>query len=278
MHPTIAYIRRALQGICSDSEALSIAKLLLTQHFGFTQLELYGGKDRNLSVNEQKEMDNILRRLQNNEPVQYVLGRETFCDLTFEVNPNVLISRPETQELVEWIVKENLTSGLRILDIGTGSGCIAISLAKKLKSANVTAWDISESALQVARRNAELNGVNVCFKQIDVLSLLDKTDRFDMIVSNPPYVTNAEKQSMERNVLDWEPEIALFVSDDDPFLFYKRIADVGIDVLSTNGKLYFEINQHFGKEIKNILENKGYHQVELRKDMFGNDRMIKALI
>ena len=278
MHPAIAYIRQALQGICPDSEALSIAKLLLTQHFGFTQLELYGGKDKHLSENEQKELDIILRRLQNNEPIQYVLGKETFCGLTFEVNPNVLIPRPETQELVEWIVKENSTSGLRVLDIGTGSGCVAVSLAKKLKRADVTAWDISESALQVARRNAELNEVDVCLKQVNVLNLLDQTDRFDMIVSNPPYVTNTEKQSMERNVLDWEPEIALFVSDDDPFLFYERIADIGMDILRTNGKLYFEINQHFGKEIKNILENKGYHQVELRKDMFGNDRMIKALI
>ena len=267
-----------MQGICPDSEALSIAKLLLTQHFGFTQLELYGGKDKHLSENEQKELDIILRRLQNNEPIQYVLGKETFCGLTFEVNPNVLIPRPETQELVEWIVKENSTSGLRVLDIGTGSGCVAVSLAKKLKRADVTAWDISESALQVARRNAELNEVDVCLKQVNVLNLLDQTDRFDMIVSNPPYVTNTEKQSMERNVLDWEPEIALFVSDDDPFLFYERIADIGMDILRTNGKLYFEINQHFGKEIKNILENKGYHQVELRKDMFGNDRMIKALI
>lgn len=278
MHPTIAYIRQALQGVYSNSEALSIAKLLLIQYFGFTQLELYGGKDKNLSANELKEMNNILRRLQNNEPIQYVLGRETFCSLVFEVSPNVLIPRPETQELVEWIVKENSASHLKVLDIGTGSGCIAVSLAKQLEKAKVTAWDISELALQVASRNAELNEVSVSFEQIDVLNLFDKTDKFDVVVSNPPYVTNKERLSMERNVLDWEPEIALFVPDNDPFLFYKKIADIGIDVLNVNGELYFEINQHFGKEIKSILENKGYRQVELRKDMFGDDRMIKALI
>lgn len=278
MHPTIAYIRQALQGVYSNSEALAIAKLLLIQYFGFTQLEFYGGKDKYLSVNEQKELNNILRRLQNNEPIQYVLGKETFCGLTFEVDPNVLIPRPETQELVEWIVSENPDSRLKILDIGTGSGCIAISLAKQLKKANVTAWDISESALQVASRNAALNGVSVCFEQINVLNLFDKTDKFDIVVSNPPYVTNKEKQSMERNVLDWEPEIALFVPDDDPFLFYMKIADTCIDILNANRKLYFEINQHYGEEIKSILEEKGYRQVELRKDTFGNDRMIKALI
>lgn len=278
MHLTIAYIRQALQGVYSNSEALAIAKLLLIQYFGFTQLEFYGGKDKYLSVNEQKELNNILRRLQNNEPIQYVLGKETFCGLTFEVDPNVLIPRPETQELVEWIVSENPDSRLKILDIGTGSGCIAISLAKQLKKANVTAWDISESALQVASRNAALNGVSVCFEQINVLNLFDKTDKFDIVVSNPPYVTNKEKQLMERNVLDWEPEIALFVPDDDPFLFYMKIADTCIDILNADRKLYFEINQHYGEEIKNILEEKGYRQVELRKDTFGNDRMIKALI
>lgn len=278
MHPLVRQIREALHGVCSDAEALSLAKMLLVDVFGFSTLELYGGKDRSFSENEQTHLADIVRRLQNHEPVQYIIGKENFMGLVFEVDANVLIPRPETQELVQWILEDYQLDGCRrILDIGTGSGCIPISLAYFIKGAEVEAWDVSAGALKVARRNATRNQVKVTFKEQDVFAAVPSSSQYDVIVSNPPYITEKEKVDMENNVLDWEPSIALFVPDSDPLLFYRKIAELGLKMLVPEGALYFEINRAYGAMMKSMLSNMGYRHVELRKDMFGNDRMIKAM-
>lgn len=277
MNPIIHYIKQTLQGYYPDSEVVSLAKLLLTQVFGLSVLELYGGKDRSFSEKEQKQLDDILIRLQKNEPIQYIIGKETFYGLPFEVNENVLIPRPETEELVEWILQDNRRPGLRVLDIGTGSGCIPITLAKLLPEAHVVSWDVSEEALEVAGRNCRLNGVAVRLENKDVLQAVSTGEWFDIIVSNPPYITEKEKSAMESNVLDWEPSLALFVPNEAPLLFYRKIAELSLGMLCPGGQLYFEINRDFGLETVEMLEVLKYHHIELRKDLSGNDRMIKAI-
>ena len=277
MHPIVHEIRDALSGIYPPSEALSLAKMLLVEVFDFSTLELYGGKDKEISGKRRDVLDEMIRRLKKNEPIQYIIGVESFCGLTFEVNPSVLIPRPETQELVGWIAGDcEEKETCRILDIGTGSGCIPVSLAHRLPKAEVESWDISEDALQVARRNAERNGVEVLFRQKDVLKASPDEARYDVIVSNPPYIAEKEKVDMEANVLDWEPSIALFVPDEDPLLFYRTIAQLGCGILKEGGALYFEINRAYGQETIQMLEAMGYKDIELRKDSWGNDRMMKA--
>ena len=278
MHPLVRQIREALHGSYTDAEALSLAKMLLVEVFGFSTLELYGGKDRGFSEKEQEVLSDIVCRLQNHEPIQYIIGRETFMGLVFEVNENVLIPRPETQELVNWILEDRRADeGCKILDIGTGSGCIPISLAHFMSGAELEAWDISDGALDVARRNASQNEVKVLFRKQNVLEAVPSSSCYNVIVSNPPYITEQEKVDMEANVLDWEPSIALFVPDTDPLLFYRKIAELGLEMLVAGGALYFEINRAYGEMMKTMLEDMGYNNVELRKDMFGNDRMIKAI-
>ena len=277
MHPVLHEIRDALKGYYPDSEALALAKMLLVEVFGFSTLELYGGKDKEFSEKHRSVLTEMIRRLQKNEPIQYIIGIESFFGLTFEVNPNVLIPRPETQELVSWIIEDYQSDdSVRILDIGTGSGCIPISLGKQLSKAEVESWDISEGALEVASRNCERNGVKVLLRQKDVLKAVPEGDLYDVIVSNPPYITNKEKVEMESNVLDWEPSLALFVPDEDPLLFYRKIAQLGCDMLKEGGSLYFEINRAYGEETILMLKELGYAQIELKKDSWGNDRMIKA--
>lgn len=277
MHPIVNEIRDALRENYPDTEALALAKMLLVEVFGFSTLELYGGKDKEISGKHRDVLDEMIRRLKKNEPIQYIIGIETFGGLTFEVNQNVLIPRPETRELVEWIAEDCLLEDpCKILDIGTGSGCIAISLAKLLGQAEVEAWDVSERALQVARRNAERNQVDVLFRKMDVLGDVPEGMLYDVIVSNPPYIAEKEKPQMEHNVLDWEPSIALFVPDEDPLLFYRRIAQLGDSMLKKGGSLYYEINQAYGQETMGMLASMGYQSIELRKDAWGNDRMVKA--
>lgn len=277
MNTTIHYIKNALQGYYPDSEVISLAKLLLTQVFGISVIELYGGKDRSFSEKEQKQLDDILARLQKYEPIQYIIGTEEFYSLQLEVNENVLIPRPETQELVDWIIKDNLGRKGRVLDIGTGSGCIPITLAKFLSGMEVTSWDISKEALRVAERNCLLNEVKVILEHKDVLQVDSVEIQYDIIVSNPPYITEKEKKTMDHNVLDWEPSLALFVPDEDPMLFYRKIAKLGTSILKKQGQLFFEINQGYGGQTMKVLEDLGYSHIELKKDLFGNDRMIKAI-
>lgn len=224
----------------------------------------------------------ILTQLKLEIPIQYLLGKTSFYGLEFEVNTHVLIPRPETEELVEWIIQSAKhrvqSTSLNVLDIGTGSGCIAISLAKNLSPASVYAIDVSESALATAKNNAVLNQVEVIFIHQNILEAEDLRQHFDIIVSNPPYVRNLEKQEIKKNVLDNEPHLALFVEDDDALVFYKKIASIAKKNLSEDGQLFFEINQYLGKEMVSLLENMNFKNVELRKDIYGNDRMIRGTI
>lgn len=236
----------------------------------------------NFTINDETLaiLQSALNRLEQEEPIQYIIGETEFYGLPFFVDKNTLIPRPETEELVAWILSDidKKNAELSILDIGTGSGCIAISLAKNLPNAIITAIDFSESALKTAQKNAILNEVNINFKQQDILETKEFSKKYDIIVSNPPYVRELEKTEMQKNVLDNEPASALFVSNDNPLLFYKKIADLAQHHLNKNGVLYFEINQYLGEKMLAMLNQKKFSQNELRKDLFSNDRMTKSTI
>ena len=277
MHPVYTEIKQALSGFYPETESAAMARWILTDLFHFGTLDLYAGKDTDFPTDERARLNNILTRLKSYEPLQYIIGETRFSGLPFEVTPSVLIPRPETEELVSWIVEDHPDVPVRILDIGTGSGCIPVSLAHRLPLSTVHAWDVSPEALEVARRNAIRNGVTVHFQQVDALQESWPSLNIDVLVSNPPYITEKERTDMERNVLDWEPELALFVPDNDPLLFYRHIARIGLDLLSPSGTLYYEINRAYGAETVSLLQQLGYHSVELRKDLSGNDRMVKAV-
>ena len=243
-----------------------------------------------LSDDEVEKWNVILAQLQQEKPIQYITGEAWFYGLKFEVNENTLIPRPETEELVEWIIEsqksKEKSQKLEILDIGTGTGCIPISLKANLTQSNVFAIDVSEKALEVAKRNAELNKVEINFIQANILevedlsklpsSIVHHPSSYNIIVSNPPYVRNLEKQQIKKNVLDYEPHLALFVEDNDALLFYRKIAQLALKNLAPNGLLFFEINQYLGNETVELLQNLGFKNIELRKDFYGNDRMIKC--
>ena len=233
-------------------------------------------------VNEvEQKYNSALAKLKKEIPIQYIIGTTEFYGLPFTVNENVLIPRPETEELVSLILqnsklKTQNSKDLTILDIGTGSGCIAIALAKNLPNAKIWALDVSEKAIEIAKQNAKLNDVDVQFLNENILNLKQLPKNFDVIVSNPPYVRELEKQEINNNVLNHEPHLALFVKDNDPLLFYDKIADIAKENLTKNGELYFEINQSLGKETVALLKQKGFQNIELKRDIFGKDRMIKA--
>jgi release factor glutamine methyltransferase len=244
-----------------------------------------------LSDEEAEKWNAILAQLQQEKPIQYITGEAWFYGLQFEVNENTLIPRPETEELVEWILNSpniHHQSPINILDIGTGTGCIPISLKANVPQANVSAIDVSEKALEVAKRNAVLNKVEINFIQANILevedlsklpsSIIHHLSSYNIIISNPPYVRNLEKQEIKKNVLDYEPHLALFVEDTDALLFYRKIAQLAIENLTPNGLLFFEINQYLGKETVELLENLGFKNIELKKDIYGNDRMVKCSI
>lgn len=278
MNPLYTYIRQKLIAASyAETEASALARWILEEEFGFSTLELYAGKDTDFPMEKRNRLNDILVRLARFEPIQYIIGKTEFCGLTLKVSSDVLIPRPETAELVDWIVSDCPQSGLRVLDIGTGSGCIAITLAERMVEAEVSAWDISEKALAVARENALRNNVRIAFSCMDVFNEPTGTSVFDIIVSNPPYITESERAEMERNVLDYEPETALFVPDTDPLRFYRRIARIGNQMLKPGGKLFFEINRAYGSETAAMLKYGGYSQVEVRSDSYGNARMIKAI-
>lgn len=259
------------------------------ESFFYIVLESFHNKKRiDLALNPEMEMDamqllrweSVLSELKKEKPIQYIVGETEFYGLPFLVNENTLIPRPETEELVEWILEstkyEIQSTRFRILDIGTGSGCIAISLAKNLPNAQVSAIDVSEKALATANRNAEINEVNIDFILKNILETEDLNEQFDIIVSNPPYVRNLEKAEIKPNVLEFEPHLALFVDDNDALLFYRKIAQLAMKNLSENGQLYFEINQYLGKETVKLLEILGFKNIILKKDIYGNDRMIRC--
>lgn len=270
-----------LTPIYDAMEAESFFHLGLENFRNLKRIDLAMNPDLSFSEDEIRQWDSLLEKLKNEIPIQYILGKTYFYGLEFEVNENVLIPRPETEELVDWILKEDKKSkkpNLRILDIGTGSGCIAIALAKNLPDANVYAIDVSETALGTAKRNASRNDTNVNFIKRNILETEDLEMEFDIIVSNPPYVRNLEKHEIRKNVLDNEPHLALFVDDDDALLFYRKIAELAMKNLSPGGKLFFEINQYLAKETMDLLETTGFGFMELRKDIYGNDRMVQAKI
>ena len=337
MKETITSIRKSLETLYPPEEIRSLTQWILEKVCNLSRNQQIVCKDNQLSDTEKESVQMIVERLKNSEPIQYIFGETEFYGLTFEVTPAVLIPRPETEELVHRIIREQTASKqlhyklsqkeslyfslcnsvsslwfsvkrknklhretqrrhrepqrfvnlcdnvkftpstLRILDIGTGSGCIAITLAKELRNAQVYALDISEEALQIARQNAQRNNVAIQFIQADILSEnLLKFPLFDIIVSNPPYITMREKAAMKLNVLDYEPHDALFVPDDDPLRFYRRIAEFGLEKIVPNGLLYLEINALFGETICRMLHQKGYRNIELSCDLSGKERFIKA--
>ena len=271
-----------LTPIYDAGEAESFFYLILEQNHKMKRVDLALNPDLTFSDTEIQYWNSILEELKKEIPIQYLLGKTSFYGLEFEVNENVLIPRPETEELVEWIVESQKLKAKsqkpKILDIGTGSGCIAISLAKNIPNATVFANDISEKALATAKKNAEINGVNVTFLEKNILETEDLEQHFDIIVSNPPYVRELEKQEIKKNVLDNEPHLALFVEDNDALIFYRKIAELAQKNIFENGQLFFEINQYLGTETVALLEKMNFKNIELRKDIYGNDRMIKAEI
>lgn len=274
MNKIVAYIRCRLQPYYTAEEVSALSRIVCCDLLGQAPTDYYLGKDIVLSSKKEQELEDILQRLSRFEPLQYIEGRTLFLGREFWVAPGVLIPRPETEELVELMLKE-IPADARILDVGTGSGCIAISLAKALPDALVTAWDVSPEALSVARANARKLQADVRFVECDVLACqVDEVGLYDVIVSNPPYVTEAEKADMEPNVLQWEPSLALFVPDDDPLRFYRRIAVLGRDMLADGGRLYFEINRAYGREMVEMLRTMGYVGVRVEKDLSQNDRFV----
>ncbi len=258
-------------------ETTALTRIISTEILDIPQSTFFLKDDVTLNPRQEMLLYSTIERLKKHEPIQYILGHCDFCGHTFKVTPDTLIPRPETSELVEWIAEEQKGSKVNILDIGTGSGCIAISLSCKLPGCNIAAWDISSGALAVAEENNRSNGSEVTFSQVDILAYQPQCEMFDIIVSNPPYIKENERKSMEANVLDWEPHTALFVPDNDPLLFYRAIAEKALVMLTPGGALYFEINRAHGAETVEMLQSLGYRKTELRKDLAGNDRMIKAI-
>ena len=257
-------------------EAKAIVRWVLEVRFGLSATDVYCGKVTELSVNHQTELEKNMLRLEKGEPVQYIIGVADFFGRSFHVAPGVLIPRPETAELCQYILSSQ-TSGGNILDIGTGSGCIAITLALELPKAKVSAWDISDEALQIAQKNAKPLGADVTFEHHDILApSLPTTQTWDIIVSNPPYIEPKERDGMEKNVLDYEPELALFAPEQNPIIFYQRIGDYAWKSLYHDGLLFFELNPLTAEAVSNYLSDLGFSEIEIRQDQFGKQRFLKA--
>ncbi|KQB43130.1 Release factor glutamine methyltransferase [Flavobacterium daejeonense] len=281
-----------LSSIYDAAEVESFFYLILETKKQLKRIDLALQPDLVFTEEEIQDWNLILEQLKKEIPLQYLLGKTQFYGLKFEVNENVLIPRPETEELVDWIIQSQKSKvrsqKLSILDIGTGSGCIAISLAKNIPNAQVFAIDVSEKALATAQKNAVNNQVEVYFIKTDILKTEDLEKlpaadfqlptQFDIIVSNPPYVRNLEKEEIRKNVLDYEPHLALFVEDDNALIFYRKIAELAQKNLCPNGQLFFEINQYLGKEMIEMLEKMNFKNIELRKDIYGNDRMTRVVM
>ena len=275
-----SYFIHELTPIFDEGEAESFFYLILENKQQLKRIDLALQPDLTFSADQIKVWNVILEQLKQEIPIQYLLGKTSFYGLDFEVNPAVLIPRPETEELVDWIIKCNgaaqTSKKIKILDIGTGSGCIAISLAKNIPDAQVFAIDVSAEALATAQKNAEINEVQVTFINKNILETTELEQEFDIIVSNPPYVRNLEKEEIKKNVLDNEPHLALFVQDNDALIFYRKIAELAQENLSENGQLFFEINQYLGQEMFELLEEMNFKNIGLRKDIYGNDRMMRG--
>jgi len=272
------HFSEALSGFYPDTEIQSFFNLLSEQILNMNRIDI----SQNLySVVSGKKYEKFLKAidgLKEDEPIQYILGDTEFYGLMFTVTPSVLIPRPETEELVAWIIKEcKERQNISILDIGTGSGCIAVALAKNLPEAKLFALDVSSEALKLATINAESNEVDIEFIEADIMDWNFGDLKFDIIVSNPPYVRELEKEAMNANVLNHEPHLALFVKDDDALLFYRTITEVSNKILKPKGQLYFEINENLGEDTRQLLLDSGYANIELKQDVFDKNRMLKAI-
>jgi len=277
MQQAFEYIRSSLTAIYPENEINSIGNLIIARITGYSRTEIILNKNTKFSDNQRLQLEIFVEALKNHTPVQYVLGETEFYGLPFRVNTAVLIPRPETEELVEWIQAScSPTQSYKMLDIGTGSGCIAIALKSIFPKSELTAFDISDAALEVARQNAAMNDCNVEFRQIDILNPPVFDTKWDIIVSNPPYIPETEKSEILANVLDFEPHTALFVPESRPLLFYETIAAFTLEHLQNGGKLFFEIHRDFGPQTVQLLQNFGFKDVVLRKDLSGNDRMVRA--
>ena len=278
MQNTIRYIKTELTGLYTETETESLIRLIVEAVCGWSFTMQQTRKSEIIGPVESDKTKSIVARLKQFEPIHYILGETYFFGLQMKVAAAVLIPRPETEELVDLILRETIDEPSIILDIGTGSGCIALALKSRLKNAIISGVDISEKALGIARENSGINELDVHFFQADILNW-QKYDWpvFDVIVSNPPYVTESEKKLMHKNVLDFEPSNALFVDDTDPLLFYRTIAQFALEKLNPNGKIYFEINENFGSETKNMLAGFGFTEVDIVTDIHGKNRFVKAI-
>jgi len=278
------FFNEALSAIYPKTEIDSFFFILMEEKLKLQRIDTVLKSDFLITEKNLIDLKNIVKRLQKEEPIQYIIGNTEFYGLPFLVDKNTLIPRTETEELVAWVLDEikvftnNKITELSILDIGTGTGCIPISLAKNLTSLNISAIDISPEALLIAKQNAILNKVTIEFIELDILNAESLPQEYDVIISNPPYVRELEKKEIKNNVLENEPHLALFVADENPLIFYNKIADLAKKQLSENGMLFFEINQYLGKETINMLVKKGFKNIQLKKDLFGNDRMIKCVL
>ena len=278
------FFNEALSAIYPKTEIDSFFFILIEEKLKLQRIDTVLKPDYLITEKNLIDLKTIVKRLQKEEPIQYIIGTTEFYGLPFLVDKNTLIPRPETEELVTWVLDEikvltnNKITELSILDIGTGTGCIPISLAKNLTSLNISAIDISPETLLIAKQNAILNKVIIEFIELDILNAESLPQEYDVIISNPPYVRELEKEEIKNNVLENEPHLALFVADENPLIFYNKIADLAKKQLSENGMLFFEINQYLGKETINMLVKKGFKNIQLKKDLFGNDRMIKCVL
>ncbi len=275
MQNAIKYIRDELATVYSSDELQSISRLLISKITGFSFTEILVNKNTIISEHQRELLNIYLEKLKSRMPVQYVLGETEFCGLNFYVDETVLIPRPETEELVTWIANEAKAKST-VLDVGTGSGCIAVSLKCFLPDSEIYACDIDELALLTAARNAEMNSLKVNFFKMDVLHEIKSDRQYDIIVSNPPYIPLQEATEILPQVKHFEPHQALFVPDEDPLVFYRKIADFASQHLYPDGKLFFEVHRDFGKMCVDMLQNMGFANVQLKKDIFANDRMIQA--
>ena len=284
------YFNETLKTIYPITEIDSFFFLLLEEYLGFRRVDIVLKSDFKITQETLNLLQSATKQLEQEVPLQYIIGKTEFYGLPFVVNKHVLIPRPETEELVAWVVSESSrfktfntsikqtteTKQLKILDIGTGSGCIPISLKKQLPFAKISAIDISKEALTVAKKNAVLNNVDIHFILQDILKTVALDQHYDIIISNPPYVRELEKKELKNNVLKNEPHVALFVENDNPLIFYAKIAELAKKYLNKNGLLFFEINQYLGTETIDLVNKKGLKNIQLKKDMFGNDRIIVA--
>ncbi len=277
MQPTIQYIRQELHTIYPSVEIESLINLIFSHVKNYTLTDLVLKRAEKLSAQEINDIRQIVERLKLHEPLQYITGTTEFAGIKLRVNSSVLIPRPETEELVEWICESDI-SPESILDIGTGSGCIALSLKKLIPGTRLTGIDVSPDALSIAKRNAEINALDIHFMEADILRWNDVSwpGKYGLIVSNPPYVTTSERAAMNKNVLDHEPYKALFVEDDNPLKFYNAIVDFATAWLIPEGKLYFEINEKFGSQMINLMQSHGFRNIEIKRDLQEKERMIRG--